>query len=61
MTTAQVNKMILNARLKDNAGMIRVLRHHADGTVSVVHRTFRTDSIPRFLRKKTGKFSVSQD
>lgn len=54
MRAAQVKKMIDTAKLVDNGPMILVLRHNSDGTVSVVHRAFRVDSIARVLRRKLG-------
>lgn len=60
MTAAQVKKMIDAAKLVTNGPMIRVIRHNSDGTVSVVHKTFRADSIARFLKRKQGKFTVEQ-
>lgn len=60
MTAAQVKKLVDSANLQSNASQINVYKHHTDGTVSRVHSTFRVDSIAKFLKRKTGKFSVSQ-
>lgn len=47
--------------LVNNGGMITVYRANVDGTCSVVLRTFRVDSVLRFLaRKALAKYSVGQ-
>lgn len=60
--TKKMTKNDMVKDLKDNAGMIRVFAHHGDGSVSVVLKTFRVDSVLRFLhRKALGRYSVSQE
>lgn len=58
MTTRQIETAV--AGLKSNAGMITVWRHDRDGVASV-HRTFRVDSVVKFLKRhKRARYSVSQ-
>jgi hypothetical protein len=61
MTTAAAQKLVTEAKLTNNEGMILVYRDNPDGTVSIVHRTFRVDSVLRFLkRQRGGKFTATQ-
>ena len=59
--TMKTTAKTLCAGLRSNAGMIRVYESHADGTCSVRLRTFRVDSVLRFLRRKPlSRYSVRQ-
>lgn len=58
MKVAQAKKLVEG--LVTNAGMITVYRHNSDDTVSAVYRTFRVDSVVKYLARKSGRHSVEQ-
>lgn len=57
MTKAAVEKLM--AGITDNGPMIRVFKVTSSG-VACVHRSFRTDSVRKFIAKKIGQFEVTQ-
>lgn len=60
MTAAKAWSAVRAAKITDNGPMIRVIRHHPGGAVSVAHRTFRVDSAARYLTRAKGPHTVEQ-
>ena len=61
MATKRQTKESMCAGLETNGGMITVYRMNPDNTATVCLRTFRVDSVLRFLhRKSLARYSVNQ-